>query len=76
MPQPETPSDPPVLTLQLPGGPVGYTDVGDGPVVVALHGAPGSVRDWRWLGPLLEPRIRLVRVDMPGYGDTPRALCR
>lgn len=47
------------------------TDVGEGVAVLALHGAPGSVRDWRWLGPVLEPHLRLIRLDLPGFGATP-----
>jgi len=49
-----------------------YTDEGRGEVVVALHGLPGSVRDWRWLAPALTG-VRLVRIDQPGFGGTPRA---
>lgn len=70
---PEHPSDPPLQTVQLPSGPVSYTDVGQGPVVLAVHGLPGSVRDYRWLGAALEPRVRFVRIDMPGFGGTPLA---
>jgi pimeloyl-ACP methyl ester carboxylesterase len=31
------------------------------------------VRDFRWLGAALEPKARLVRLDMPGFGGTPRS---
>jgi len=48
-----------------------YTDVGEGPVIAALHGCPGSVRDWRWLGAALESRFRVIRLDLPGFGETP-----
>jgi pimeloyl-ACP methyl ester carboxylesterase len=75
MSHPEHPSDPPTELLRLPAGPVGYTDQGDGPTLLAVHGGPGSVRDWRWLGPVLEPHLRLVRLDMPGFAGTPLALC-
>jgi pimeloyl-ACP methyl ester carboxylesterase len=69
--RPEHPSDPDYQTLDLGSGPVHYTDVGTGPVVVALHGCPGSVRDWRWLGAALEPHLRVIRIDLPGFGQTP-----
>lgn len=39
--------------------------------MVLVHGLPGSVRDWRWLGSALEPRVRVVRVELPGFGETP-----
>lgn len=42
------------------------------PVVLALHGAPGSHRDFRYLGAYLEPHARVLRVDLPGHGRTPR----
>ena len=69
--KPEHPSDPQRQHLRRPGGVVAYTDVGRGPPLVALHGCPGSVRDWRWLGAALEPHLRLVRLDLPGFGETP-----
>ena len=70
---PETPSDPPLRVAWLPDGPFTYTDEGEGPVLVALHGLPGSGRDYRWLGAAIEPRVRLIRIDQPGFGGTPRA---
>ncbi len=69
---PDEPSDPPVQHARTARGPFAYTDEGAGPVLVALHGLPGSVRDFRWLAPELQG-IRLVRLDQPGFGDTPLA---
>lgn len=72
------PVDPPVLSLKLRGHTACYSDGGgDGPVLVLVHGAPGSVRDFRWLeGPLVEriPAARVVRVELPGFGGTASAL--
>lgn len=68
---PEQPSDPEARVVVLRDGPAGYTDEGEGPVVVAVHGLPGSTRDYRWLGRVVEPRVRFIRLDMPGFGDTP-----
>lgn len=48
-----------------------YTDVGRGPVILAVHGIPGALIDYRWLGGVLRSRCRLVRVDLPGFGETP-----
>lgn len=67
-----SPSDPPVLRHEASGRPFTYTDVGTGPVIVAVHGLPGSGRDYRYLGAALESRARFVRLDMPGFGGTPR----
>lgn len=57
--------------LETPIGPVHVADVGVGPVVLALHGVPGSHRDFRWLGSAVETELRLVRPDLPGFGHTP-----
>ncbi len=71
MTTPALPSDPPVRLLDLPSGPLAITDVGQGPPLLLVHGAPGSVRDWRWLGPVLEPHLRTIRIDFPGFGSSP-----
>ncbi|NOY28055.1 MAG: alpha/beta hydrolase [Oligoflexia bacterium] len=69
-----TPSDPPRQLLTLPNGMVAYIDEGSGPTVLAVHGLPGSARDFRWLAPALcsddAAPARLVRVDLPGFGET------
>ena len=64
---PEAPSDPHVSTT----GDVAITDTGTGPTLIAVHGLPGSVRDYRWLGPVVEPHLRFVRIDLPASGGTP-----
>lgn len=73
---PETPADPEVQIVQLAAGPVAYTDEGppDAPVILMLHGLPGSIRDFRWLTPAL-PDFRVLRLDQPGFGQTPLATC-
>lgn len=63
------PSDPPVRYV----GDLAYTDEGSGAVtVVAIPGLPGSGRDFRWLAPVLAGNHRVIRVDPPGYGASPR----
>lgn len=52
-------------------GPFSYSDEGEGPVVLALHGLPGSARDWRWLAPALDG-VRTIRLEQPAFGGTPR----
>ena len=43
--------------------------------VVCLHGAPGSVFDWRYLSPALtEQGFNVVRLELPGHAESPRAL--
>ena len=42
------------------------------PAVALIHGIPGSVRDFRYLGPaLVDAGLCAVRFDMPGFGKTP-----
>jgi epoxide hydrolase 4 len=47
-----------------------YIDEGphDGDVVLFLHGLPESWYSWRYVLPLIDPRYRLIAIDMKGYG--------
>lgn len=73
MATPAAPRDPELKEAQLAGGHFAYTDEGAGPAIVAIHGLPGSSRDYRWLGAALPPTVRFVRLDLPGFGGTPVA---
>lgn len=57
------------------GDTVAYADDGagttDGTTFVAVHGSPGSARDWRYLVPVLTPGARVVRLELPGNGAAP-----
>jgi pimeloyl-ACP methyl ester carboxylesterase len=74
---------PDTLTVELPAwdaeGPVpsrrvrvAYTDDGSGPVVVLLHGSPGSKENVSRLGARLAERFRVMAVDLPGFGASER----
>ena len=69
-----TPSDPPVQFLDVSGGRVAYTDEGEGPVLVMVHGIPGRPQDFRWLAAALNEDFRVVRIGMPGFVGTDEAL--
>lgn len=73
---PDHPSDPAPRTLRLPSGPAALVDEGEGTVLLALHGLPGSHRDFRWLAPVLTPHLRVIRPDLPGFGGTPPGAVR
>jgi pimeloyl-ACP methyl ester carboxylesterase len=47
-------------------------DVGNGPVVLCLHGTPSPAEDWMPLARVLESRNRVLVPDLPGYGQTPQ----
>lgn len=80
------PSDPAGTFVTLAAGPRGQgqvhvvLDEGEGAElgsdaaglpVLTSHGIPGSVRDWRYVGPELAARGHpCVRVDMPGFGQS------
>jgi pimeloyl-ACP methyl ester carboxylesterase len=51
---------------------VAYDDVGRGPLVVLIHGSPGSARAWQPVARLLSPRFRVISPNLPGYGATTR----
>jgi pimeloyl-ACP methyl ester carboxylesterase len=66
-------SDPEPQRFGLPDGLLAFVDEGPrgAPALVAIHGVPGSVRDFRYLAPQLSPHLRFVRVDLPGFGASP-----
>lgn len=70
---PDEPSDPPYRFLSLGRESLAYTDEGDGEVaLVAIPGLPGSARDFRWFAPALAHGLRLLRVELPGFGRSTR----
>lgn len=48
---------------------INYEDSGEGPVVLMLHGWGDSLHSFDLLIPEL-PQYRLVRVDLPGFGES------
>jgi len=65
-------SDPEPTRLERPWGRLSFIDEGprDGPALIAVHGIPGSSRDFRYLAPLLTDAVRVIRVDLPGFGGS------
>ncbi|PAU88824.1 3-oxoadipate enol-lactonase [Pseudomonas sp. WN033] len=51
-----------------------YTDQGQGPAVLLIHGLGSSSRDWEYQLPALLPHFRVLTLDMRGHGqsDKPR----
>jgi magnesium chelatase accessory protein len=44
--------------------------MGEGPLVLLLHGTGAATHSWRGLMPLLAQRNRVLAVDLPGHGFT------
>lgn len=44
--------------------------MGQGPVLLLLHGTGASTHSWRGLAPLLAQHFTVVAVDLPGHGFT------
>jgi pimeloyl-ACP methyl ester carboxylesterase/membrane protein DedA with SNARE-associated domain len=49
-----------------------YSDTGDGPVLILIHGSPGSKENFSRIAPLLTPSLRVIAVDLPGFGASTR----
>ncbi len=45
---------------------------GAGPSMVLVHGVAGSNMVWDRLVPFLEPHFRIIRIDLLGYGHSPK----
>ena len=41
-----------------------------------IHGLPGSIRDYRYLAAALANRARIIRIELPGFGETPASTGR
>lgn len=56
---------PPAPVLHVAG------DIGEGPVVVLVHGIASSAATFHKLVPLLEDRYRCISIDLLGFGGSP-----
>ncbi len=65
-------TDPPLREVLVRGARLTFTDEGaeGASALFAVHGVPGSVRDFRYLAPPLLPFARVIRVDLPGSGGS------
>ncbi len=52
-------------------GVVEYQRVGEGHVILLVHGAPGGSDSWRMVAPLLERGFSVLSPSRPGYLGTP-----
>lgn len=61
---------PPSRFVRVQGMDVHYRDEGTGPAVVLLHGMGASLHTWEGWTAGLRDSLRVVRLDLPGYGLT------
>lgn len=48
-----------------------YTETGDGPPVVILHGLFGNKRNWGFIAKGLSDRFRVIAADLRNHGESP-----
>lgn len=60
-------------TIQLEGRTVGYATEGSGPPLLLLHSPPFDHRQWAPTIPYLSGRMRVVALDLPGFGRSDSA---
>ncbi len=67
------PTDPAPRLLKTRVGPLSMTEEGPerAPAALCVHGLPGGQRDFRHLAPLLAADLRVIRLEMPGFGGSP-----
>ena len=53
------------------GRPVNVVDIGEGPVVVFLHGLAGCWQNWLETIPDIARDHRVIALDLPGFGASP-----
>ena len=52
---------------------IAYDEYGSGPLVVLLHGSPGTSKAWLRVAERLADRFRVIAPNLPGYGATSAA---
>jgi len=61
---------PEVRYVSIHGQPVAYRTMGEGPVLVLVHGMAGSGQTWAHVMPTLARRFTVVAPDLLGHGDS------
>jgi pimeloyl-ACP methyl ester carboxylesterase len=54
--------------VNIDGHRIFFHDVGEGPVILLLHGHPSSSHDWEKVVEILKPKARLISFDHIGWG--------
>lgn len=51
---------------------IDFSDAGTGDPVILIHGSASSNRQWKRLVQVLQPRFRVMAINLYGYGETSR----
>lgn len=57
-------------TVEVEGLRLCYTQAGDGPPLLLIHGLGANRSDWDAHVPVLSRHFRVIAPDLPGYGDS------
>lgn len=57
--------------INTPHGAVHYSEQGAGTPLLLLHANPGDSRDYDAITSILSGKYRVIRLDWPGYGQSP-----
>lgn len=57
-------------TCTVDGVVLSVAEMGEGPVLLLLHGLAGSLEVWGEVQPLLAHRHRVIAFDLPGHGES------
>lgn len=52
---------------------IAYDEYGAGPLILLLHGSPGTSKAWSKVAERLADRFRVIAPNLPGYGETSAA---
>jgi pimeloyl-ACP methyl ester carboxylesterase len=55
-------------TVSIHGNEVSYLELGEGPVLLLVHGMAGSCENWREVIEPLAHRHTVIAPDLPGHG--------
>jgi len=57
--------------VALPGAEVNYIEMGEGPVMLFVHGLSGCWQNWLENIPYFARTHRVIALDLPGFGESP-----
>lgn len=58
------------MNTMIHGVDISWTISGSGPLLLLVHGLPFQKGMWNDIVPLLDPHMRVARLDLPGFGES------